>query len=199
MIWFDIADDLLPPVYQAIKDMYAYARTLDTTLRDVLSDMNEIKDNFFIQTCDEDTLEYWENLLQIEPIPGDTDEKRRQDILMYLNNQNPYTEKFLRSNLDRYLGEGNYLLDVYPEEYRMTLFFTSLNPLVQKQMINLVTRIKPAHIALEAGITLTAESDNTIVGYTSAHNGATSSASMSTGNGYLYLGDVQYPFTWIQI
>lgn len=191
MLWFDIPDDLLPPVYRAIKDMYAYARTLDTTLREALSNMEKVKQNFFIQTCDEDTLQYWENLLQIETIPGDTMEKRRQDVLMYLNNQKPYTEKFLRENLDLYLGEGNYLLTVYPEEYRMTLYFTTLNYLEQSQIIKLASRIKPAHIALEAGLTLKAESNNTIAGYTSCHHTAVSTSTMSEGGMFLYLGYTQ--------
>ena len=87
MFWFDIADELLPPVYRAIKDLYAYARTLDTELKESLANMMLVRENFFIQTCDLETIEYWELLLGDELYGEYTIEYSRKQILIDMTNR----------------------------------------------------------------------------------------------------------------
>lgn len=126
MMWFDIADVLLPAVYRAVKDMYAYARSLNDELLTSKTYMERIRDNFFIQICDTQTIAYWEALLGITPRADETIEMRRSDVLDHLNNSSPTTEPYVRRRIERLFPDNEYHL-WFDEEDPYTLnidFFT---------------------------------------------------------------------------
>ena len=202
MKWFDIPDELLPPVYRAIKDMYAYARTLDTELREFLVYMKAILDNFFIQTCDLKTIEYWERLLDIVLFGDETIEERRQNILLYLNNQNPTTEPFVRQKLTEIFGEDNYRLwlDVengHPYDLHIEFYDTPLDNI--KRFMLWFNKMCPAHLVLNAEHIEKAETEFEI--YTHAESGFWNDAqiSFSTGTETLYFGSEAITFDTIEV
>lgn len=202
MKWFDIPDELLPPVYRAIKDMYAYARTLDTELREFLVYMKAILDNFFIQTCDLKTIEYWERLLDIVLFGDETIEERRQNILLYLNNQNPTTEPFVRQKLTEIFGEDNYRLwlDVengHPYDLHIEFYDTPLDNI--KRFMLWFNKMCPAHLVLNAEHIEKAETEFEI--YTHAESGLWNDAqiSFSTGTETLYFGSEAITFDTIEV
>lgn len=202
MKWFDIPDELLPPVYRAIKDMYAYARTLDTELREFLVYMKAILDNFFIQTCDLKTIEYWERLLDIVLFGDETIEERRQNILLYLNNQNPTTEPFVRQKLTEIFGEDNYRLwlDVengHPYDLHIEFYDTPLDNI--KRFMLWFNKMCPAHLVLNAEHIEKAEAEFEI--YTHAESGFWNDAqiSFSTGTETLYFGSEAITFDTIEV
>lgn len=202
MKWFDIPDELLPPVYRAIKDMYAYARTLDTELREFLVYMKAILDNFFIQTCDLKTIEYWERLLDIVLFGDETIEERRQNILLYLNNQNPTTEPFVRQKLTEIFGEDNYRLwlDVengHPYDLHIEFYDTPLDNI--KRFMLWFNKMCPAHLVLNAEHIEKAETEFEI--YTHAESGFWNDAqiSFSTGTEMLYFGSEAITFDTIEV
>lgn len=202
MKWFDIPDELLPPAYRAIKDMYAYARSLDTELRDFVVYLKRILDNFFIQTCDLKTLEYWEELLQIVLYGDETIEERRENILLYLNNASPTTEPYVRSVLNRLFGEENY--DLYfdvennkPYDLHIEIRDTDINSI--NRFMQWFNRMCPAHILWNSEHTETAQADNII--YTGAQSDYLSTATVSMGSGTetLYLGSDAQTLSYVVV
>lgn len=147
MFWYDLRE-LLPPVYRAIKTMYSIAGTENETLKGSLELGSLIKDNFYIQTCDESTLQYYEALLNITIHEGDSLDDRRKNILLTINNQQPYTLPFLKEQLNVIIGEGLWRVSI-TDGVNMTISVTDSFDSSISSMIFFVNRIKPAHVAFQ--------------------------------------------------
>lgn len=190
MYWFDIPDDLLPPVYAAIKDVYAYARTLDTQLRESIVDMDNVKGNFFIQTCDEDMLEYWESLLGIDLYGNETLDERRQTILLYLNNRFPTSEPYIRHVMDGLFGEDGYSLSINTNDpYRLDIrmFDTTYDSV--KRFMRWFIRMCPAHLLFHANETERANETLYISSVAPGQYLSHASDTMTSETSVLYLGN----------
>lgn len=200
MFWFDIADVLLPPVYQAIKDMYAYARTLDTELRESLVNMVLVRTNFFIQTCDEATLESWENLLNINVYPGESTDERREFILLYLNNRFPTTEPYVRDMMNGLFGEANYELEfdsVNPFNLKIHVYDTNYDKI--KKFFSWFGMMCPAHIMWGAYHTENTQAMNYVSAGTTNHYSVSSQCTVTSGSGILYLGTSAQTFDTMEL
>ena len=202
MLWFDIPDELLPPAYQAIKDMYAGTRTLDTELRDFLTTMYYIRRNFFVRTCDTPTVDEWISLLAIPLYGGETLEDKRNLILLYLNNQKPATEPYFRSMMDKLFGEGGYTLEIDPDDpLKVNIEFIERDPLQIQQFGDWFIRMVPAHILWYA--TLIRYSRSKVVSTSNAivAEKMRSSASMSNSAepDTIYLGQDSFLADWIEV
>lgn len=200
MFWFDIADVLLPPVYKAIKDMYAYARTLDTELREFLVSMYEIRTNFFIQTCDEATLKNWENILGISDYTGETIEERRQFVLLYLNNRFPTTEPYIRSVMEKMFGESGYTLSIDSSDpFYLILHVFDTNYEKIRKFFTWFAKMCPAHIRWHNYHTENTQADNLISANTESHSTAIATSSLQIGTGVIYLGNTEITTDWIEV
>lgn len=192
MKWFDIPDELLPPVYRRIKDMYAYARSLDTELRDFLVYANQILNNFFIQTCDLETIEYWERLLGIILSGGETIDERRQNILLYLNNSSPTTEPYVRKVLSDTFGEDNYSMsfDVAggkPFDLNIEIYLST--PEKIKRFMRWMYKMCPAHIQLNAIQIDEVESALFIYCHAESDVSSTATLPLTPGTATVYYGE----------
>ena len=193
MFWFDIADELLPPVYRAIKDMYAYARTLDTQLRESLTDMLAVRQNFFIQTCDLQTIEYWESLLGITLYGGETLEDRRQMIMIYLNNRFPTSEPYVRHVMETLFGAGNYDLEFDPDDpffIHVKMFDSPYETI--KRFWDWFLKMRPAHIIFTKSYTERAYGEIFVSSISPSQYMSKATASVTYGTGTVWLGDTQY-------
>ena len=200
MFWFDIPDVLLPPVYRSIKDMYAYARTLDTELREFLVTAKYILRNFFIQTCDEATINYWIALIQIPLFGGETTEDKRKLILMYLNNQKQTSEPYVRSILRDLYGEDKYELNIDPDDPQtidIKIYDTTYDLI--KQFLFWFVRMVPAHILWNFHHVEHSDAYNHLVASTETHYTVTSSCQMTYGTDTLYLGATSYSVSWVNL
>lgn len=202
MKWFDIPDELLPPVYRRIKDVYEYARTLDTELREFLLYVKRILDNFFIQTCDIKTLEYWEELLEIHLYGDESIDERRRNILLYLNNASPTTEPYVRQVLTELFGEENY--DLYfdlehnlPYNLNIEIRDTDIDSL--NKFMEWFMRMCPAHILLNAQHVETAETEPAIYAGAQSDYDSFASAEVNAGVTTLYLGNQGEEVTWVEL
>lgn len=164
MIWYNLTD-LLPTVYREIKSMYAAAETEDVELRNFIAMSKRVFDNFFIQTCDVDTIKYYEDLLGIEAINKDDLEERRAFVLSALNDQKPFTLQYLIEQLDAIFGANNWSFPEYTEENPDAPYFDEENTNMPKgkgrrlmitvfnalwsqlrQLFYILARILPCHI-----------------------------------------------------
>lgn len=199
MHWFDIPDELLPPAYSSIKDMYEYGRTLDTELLNFLAIMYYIRKNFFVQTCDTTTLMQWISLLNIPLYGGETTENERELVLMYLNNQKPATEPYFRSMLDQMFGD-DYAFGI-PEDdpLSVVVIFAHPNYELVRQFSDWFLRMVSAHILWK--MVMMFPSYETVVSTSRSifANVATCRASMTTGTETLYLGQTAYTITTVDL
>lgn len=98
-----------------LRDFYEYQELFKTqnpefdTIDDLLL---KWRDNLFPKTADEDGIKFFEEMLNIEPIPDDTLDIRRYRVLAKLNSRLPYTEIQLRKMLAAICGWDGFTLTV---------------------------------------------------------------------------------------
>lgn len=100
--------NLLPPWFQNIREfpeiMKAYAH--EFTIAE--TNMGRVRNNMFLQTCDEDTLADWERIMKIYPEPGEDLEIRRKRVISRWSMQGNYGGSYIQEQLNQLLGEGNF-------------------------------------------------------------------------------------------
>lgn len=129
------------PILEYIAIMEAYALPL-SSFQNVAE---QIRNNFFIQTCDEATLQYWERILGLTIQTGDTLDYRRQRIMMRFNQVVPYTVWTLKDKLTELYG-NDYTLDVNEEENWIKIFVTSDVHGAVNMLFDLIHNYVPTHL-----------------------------------------------------
>lgn len=112
--------------------------------------MARLQANFYIPTCDELTISYYERLLGITYHTGDNLDFRRLRVLQKLNLVGPFTIGFLRERLTELYGENGYALEVTPETGLLTIKVTSDRYGAINLLYDLLLDILPAHLHLTA-------------------------------------------------
>ena len=153
MHWYYIPD-LLPPVYRQIKSMFAVADAEDIELRQYLAINEQVLANFFIQTCDIATIEYWEQLLGIELYGFETIQQRRDLIILYLTNSTLITDLYVKKVLTDMFGAGNFVYEHDPNNpFILRLQVDNTSDDAARRFIQWFTRVCPAHVFWTAGRT----------------------------------------------
>lgn len=106
-----------------------------------------VLNNFFLQTCDEDTIAQYEKLFGIIPEAGDTMEYRRERILQIFSSVAPFDINYLDDRLRELFG-GEYALTVYPGESRLIVNLTSEKYGAVALLYNLLLDVVPAHVEI---------------------------------------------------
>lgn len=188
MRWYYMPE-LLPPVYAGIDSMRATAETEDTELRQFYAVRDTILANFFVQTCDVKTLQYWEQLLGIELDGGETIAQRRQMILMYLVANWQITKPYVEKVGIGYFGEGNFSVTYDPDNHLIVdirMWNSDYN--FVRRFVKWFERVCPAHIKWDAVPVFPSESIIASISRGMAANIAKCEASMVSGSETLYLG-----------
>ena len=158
MRWYSIPE-LLPPVYRQVKSMEAVAQAEDDVLGGVekpqpsyMELTNQILANFFIQTCDLDTIQYWENLLEIELYGTETIEERRAQIILYLSRTQAITDPYAKQVLKDMFGDGNWVYEHDPDN-NLILNIEIYNAIDDKvrRFLQWFCRVCPAHVQWRSG------------------------------------------------
>lgn len=199
MRWYDL-QTLLPPVYAGIKSMYATAESENTELLESKADYAKILENFFIQTCDVSTLEYWENIMGIKLYGDETIESRRQMVLLYLANNWQITKPYVKQRMLELFGVGNYEFEY--DEYNnlivnVRVYDASTNAI--KRFLDWFTKVCPAHIRWLYGHIENTQAANYISCGTTSHESVTTSGSMQFGTGTIYLGQSQMTVPFVEV
>lgn len=199
MRWYDL-QTLLPPVYAGIKSMYATAESENTELLESKADYAKILENFFIQTCDVSTLEYWENIMGIKLYGDETIESRRQMVLLYLANNWQITKPYVKQRMLELFGVGNYEFEY--DEYNnlivnVRVYDASTNAI--KRFLDWFTKVCPAHIRWLYGHIENTQATNYISCGTTSHESVTTSGSMQFGTGTIYLGQNQMTVPFVEV
>lgn len=100
----DVLMGQLPHWFKPVLDYIAIMRGWSFSLSDAEQDAADIKANFYIQTCDEQTLALWEKLLGIQVTSTDSMGFRRIRVLNKLATVAPFTWWDLKDRLTELFG-----------------------------------------------------------------------------------------------
>lgn len=199
MRWYNL-QDLLPPVYANIKSMHATAETENTELLNVRLSIRQILENMFIQTCDLETLEYWERTIGIELYGDETEESRRRMVLLYLADNWQITKPYVESVMLELFGEGNFVFEYDFNNnlvVKIKMFDATTNAI--KRFMNWFQTVCPAHIMWGAYHTENTQATNYVSAGTTNHYSVSSQCTVTTGSDTLYLGTSPQTFETMEL
>lgn len=108
-----------------------------------------ILQNFFIQTCDEETIAQYEKLFGLLPEAGDTMEYRRERVLQIFSSTTPFDINYLDSKLQELFGTES-AVDVYPATSELYVLLQSERYGAINLLYDLLLSVVPAHIKIYA-------------------------------------------------
>lgn len=199
MRWYNL-QDLLPPVYANIKSMYATAETENTELLNVRLSIRQILENMYIQTCDLETLEYWERTIGIDLYGDETEESRRRMVLLYLADNWQITKPYVESVMLELFGEGNFVFEYDFNNnlvVKIKMFDVTTNSI--KRFMNWFQTVCPAHIMWSAYHTENTQATNYVSAVTTNHYSVSSQCTVTAGSGTLYLGTSPQTFETMEL
>ena len=103
--------------------------------------------NVFIYTAGEEGLRRFENMLGITPVPSDSIESRRNRILIQMNNNQPFTLRFLKNLLDS-MTNGNFEIHTDFNNYAMEIILTDVDRSIFNDLRLLRSNIIPANLVV---------------------------------------------------
>lgn len=115
----------------------------------------KIINNLFIKTSDLEGIQRQEKFFSIKPNSQHTLEKRKAIVLNKILYRPPFTRQRLQEILENIWGKGNYVYQLYPNDYRLIIDIDTNNPIIYLQFSNLLRVIIPANIYLILSIQYT--------------------------------------------
>lgn len=88
----------------------------------------------------------FEDLYHIVPLATDTLEQRRERILNRIRLQPPYTERFLRNQLDSIIGKDKYELDINYDKYQLSISSAAENQFYAQEISIIMGKILPCNM-----------------------------------------------------
>ena len=143
---YEILMNQLPVWFKPVLEYIAIMRGGSEELGRFDETAEQIRLNDHVQTADEATVSYWEQLLGITPVPGDTLEYRRERVLMRINQTVPYTISHLADALRELFGPTGYSLTVNAEECWIKIFVSSDRYGATSLLHDLIYSYVPAHL-----------------------------------------------------
>lgn len=140
---------MVPQWFQRVLEFPEIMKAWEYALDQVDGNIKQLWDNQYIQTCDEPTLALYEKLLGIVPSGTDTLEYRRAVVLNRYAMTVPFTEIFLRQQLDGMFGEDGYTLNIDSSTCSATLEITTYVARARMIFFDLWYGIAPAHIEMD--------------------------------------------------
>jgi hypothetical protein len=142
----------LPPYLQQYRELIEIFLAENPEIEYVRSGIDLVLSNQFIASLTEYGCEKWETALNIEPYPEDTLKTRRFRIMSSLLSDIPYTERKLRSFLDKTCGENYYTLNMYYNDYGIQIRIELESMQEQQIVIDSVKQTIPANLVLDVQI-----------------------------------------------
>lgn len=112
--------------------------------------LGKMRANFYVATCDEETISYYERILGITNHFGDTLDFRRIRVLQKLNTIVPFSIEFLRDKLIGLYGENGYVMDVDSVRSELRIKITSDRYGAVDLLYDLLWDVVPAHVKIIA-------------------------------------------------
>lgn len=138
----------LPLFVQEYKEIQAIMGAEQTEIARLWDDLEQLLNDQFINTAGESAISRWEKALGITPKDTETLEERRFRIVVYLNEQLPYTFRTINEQLTSILGENGYRFVVYNDEYRVSVKLALTNETNIDTVSSYLRRVIPANMLI---------------------------------------------------
>lgn len=150
MLRIDADTDLLSQLMPKYREIGFYRQLCNTEgiqLDALLDSLEQVDNNFFVQTMDESTVSQWEQIFSISPNPEtESLDFRRARILNRISTKPPFTLGFLYQKLDEFFGPGNYTVEVDYPNYTLYIESSAENQAWAGEIAVTIGTIKPCHI-----------------------------------------------------
>ena len=143
-------NDQLPRYFRPIIEFQEIMKAHGHGLGKVDGVMARLQANFYIPTCDEATIAYYERLLGIVCHVGDDLDFRRARVLQKLNIIIPFSIDFLRDRLIDLYGKDGFVLEEDSPSCALTILVTSDRYRAVDLLFELLLDVLPAHLQLMA-------------------------------------------------
>lgn len=113
--------DHLPPFMQEFREMQHIMAAENPEFQELCDELERVKNNQFILTCDEEGIARYERTLRITPSATDSLESRRFDVLMKYNDTKVYTDETLDEMLKSFCGANGYEIVRKYKQYKVDI------------------------------------------------------------------------------
>lgn len=135
-----------------IREIKLVTTSEQTVFEQVWDNVQNVVDNFFINTVTDAGAKKYENMLSITPLDSDTIEERRFRILSKWNEQLPYTMRTLESNMRQLCGEDGYTIELKNNEYTLKVRIALTSKKSKADVQDLLERIVPANLEIDLSL-----------------------------------------------
>lgn len=138
----------LPQCYEGVVEEEAEQDALSIEMNTLNDRVEMAFMDQFIQKCSIKAIGYYEETFNITADPNtETLEFRKERVLSRMKSlRPPYTYWYLRQMLDRFFGEGNYILDIDNDTYTITLESSATDGKWYHEIQVSLTLIKPCNM-----------------------------------------------------
>lgn len=146
----EILNAQLPVYFRPILEFQGIMKAHGSALGTVEEVYTQLRNNFYLATCDEPTIAYYEKLFKIAVHAGDSLDFRRGRILQKFITIVPFSVDFLRNQLTELYGEDGYTLDIDAVALILKIKVTSDRYRAIDLLYDLLLDVVPAHIQILA-------------------------------------------------
>ena len=140
---------ILPKYFRPVLEFKELMKTDGMVLDNLEKDIRKLRDDFYIQTADKESLAEMEKQFSIVAKPGETIDYRRQRLLSKYNTIVPFSIGFLQDRLHE-LFNDDFTMRVDPIKCTITISVTSSRYGAVDLLYDLLWDIVPAHIQIIA-------------------------------------------------
>jgi hypothetical protein len=140
--------DYLPLFIQEYKEIQAIMNAEQVEVDTLwFTHIADVMNNQFINYLTVYGCERWEKMIGIQPDDDDTVEDRRYRILTYILSQTPYTYRKLLIMLDAVMGDSEYRVYLYPNDYMILIRLSEdVAEKKYKDVSNMMHNVIPANL-----------------------------------------------------
>lgn len=140
--------DYLPDFLKQFKEFQEIAKAEDSVFSSLYEDIEQVLDNFFIETADAIGIRRFEKILGITPMDTDTLDDRRFRVKTYWSQIVPYTEETLRRMLINLVTERGYTLEIDNENYTVFVKVSLGEKKQYNAVMDMLKRIVPCNMLI---------------------------------------------------
>ena len=136
------------PILRQLKEFKEIAKAETPELKYIVSQLECVLNNMFIETSDEYGVGRLEKIAGISPNKTDTLEERKFNLIAKYNENLPYTVKKLHELLAVLCGEKGYHLEINHNEFKLTVKIELTSKKSKTSVEELLERVVPVNMIL---------------------------------------------------
>lgn len=142
----------VPDVLRDIREFKALAECGNAEYNTLWGELNNIRNDLFVDSLTENGASRWETILKIVPKATDTIEVRRFRIKAKLNEQLPYSFNVVKSQLETLCGDDGYNFTVDYPNYLINVRVALTARGMYDEVENLLNRVRPANMVIDLSL-----------------------------------------------